>query len=217
MPWSEQAWQAAAPIYQNILQHPFNSELMDGTLDKDCFRFYIAQDALYLGAFSRALALIAARADDTEITLQFTRFAEGAIVVEQALHASFSRDLAIPSAGAPAPACHHYTQYLLAQAALAPLANAMAAVLPCFWIYKKVGDHIYQHQNKGANPYQTWIDTYAGEEFGVLVAKAIAHCDAMAAQCTPAQQAQMTDCFVQASRFEWMFWDSAYRREEWPV
>lgn len=217
MPWSEQAWQAAAPIYHNILQHPFIRELMAGSLDKDCFRFYITQDALYLGAFSRALALIAARAADTETSLQFIRFAEGAIVVEQALHASFFRDLAIPSAGAPAPACHHYTNYLMTLAALAPIANAMAAVLPCFWIYKKVGDHIYQHQNKATNPYQNWIDTYAGEAFGVLVAKAISHCDAVAAQCTPEQEVHMTECFVQASRFEWMFWDSAYRQEQWPV
>ncbi|OLY91264.1 thiaminase /4-amino-5-aminomethyl-2-methylpyrimidine deaminase [Cnuella takakiae] len=217
MPWSEQAWQAAAPIYQNILQHPFITELMNGSLDKDCFRFYIAQDALYLGAFSRALALIAARAGDTDTSLQFIRFAEGAIVVEQALHASFFRELAIETAGAPAPAGHHYTNYLLAQAALAPIGNAMAAVLPCFWIYKQVGDYIYQQQQKGSNPYQSWIDTYAGEEFGLLVQKAIAHCDAMAAQATAEQQAQMTGCFVQASRFEWMFWDSAYRQEQWPV
>jgi thiaminase/transcriptional activator TenA len=51
---------------------------------------------------------------------------------------------------------------------LAQVEVTMASVLPCFWIYKKVGDHIYQQQNKQNNPYQTWIDTYAGEEFGLL-------------------------------------------------
>jgi thiaminase/transcriptional activator TenA len=27
----------------------------------------------------------------------------------------------------------------------------------------------------------------------------------------------MTDVFVRASQYEWMFWDSAWRLETWPV
>lgn len=217
MRWSEQAWQQSEGIYQQILEHDFIGELMAGTLAPERFRHYIAQDALYLDAFSRALALIGARTHDTDTSLQFVRFAEGAIVVEQALHATFFQKLGISAKATPSPTCLNYTNYLLAQAALAPVETAMAAVLPCFWIYKKVGDHIYQHQQAGSNPYQDWINTYAGEEFGVLVQKAIAHCDAAAELSTPARQDEMTLRFVQASRFEWMFWDSAYRLERWPV
>jgi thiaminase/transcriptional activator TenA len=190
---------------------------MAGTLPPEPFRFYIAQDALYLGAFSRALALIGARAHDTDTTLQFVRFAEGAVVVEQALHASFFKTLHITAKGSPSPTCLNYTNFLLAKAALAPVEEAMAAVLPCFWIYKKVGDHILQHQSSGPNPYQEWINTYSGEAFGILVQKAIDLCDEAAQQCTPAQQQRMLEHFVTASRFEWMFWNSAWRLEQWPV
>ncbi|MFB2606764.1 thiaminase II, partial [Rhizobium phaseoli] len=28
---------------------------------------------------------------------------------------------------------------------------------------------------------------------------------------------EMTDAFVRASQYEWMFWDSAWRLETWPV
>jgi thiaminase/transcriptional activator TenA len=114
-----------------------------------------------------------------------------------------------------APACHHYTSYLLATAATAPVEVALAAILPCFWIYKATGDHILLHQNKNHNPYQTWIDTYAGEEFGMLVRKAMTICDEVASQCTGVQQMSMIEAFLTASRLEWMFWDSAWRLEQW--
>ncbi|GGH60288.1 thiaminase/transcriptional activator TenA [Filimonas zeae] len=217
MQWSKQAWEAIAPIYQRILELPFNQELMQGTLLKERFAFYIGQDAVYLDAFSKVLSLIAARAQQTQQSLDFIRFAEGAIVVEQALHAGFFQQLQLADKPVASPSCLLYTQYLYSTAALQQVEVAMAAVLPCFWIYKAVGDYIYAHQVKEGNPYQEWINTYAGEAFGITVQKAIAICDTVAASCTPAQQQQMTNAFVMASRMEWMFWNSAWQMEQWPV
>jgi thiaminase/transcriptional activator TenA len=217
MSWSEHAWKAATPIYASILEMPYIRALMQGTLAPEKFRFYIAQDARYLEQYARVLAIIGARIHRKDHVLQFIKFAEGAIVVESALHAGYFDKLGIVQHPPMAPACHHYTGYLLATAATAPVEVALAAVLPCFWIYKAAGDHILLHQNKIDNPYQTWIDTYAGEEFGILVAKAIAICDEVAAQCTARQQEHMTEAFLTASRLEYMFWDSAWRLEQWPV
>lgn len=217
MKWSEQAWQTIAPIYEKILQLPFNQELMSGSLQHSRFAFYIGQDAVYLDAFSKVLALIAARAPRTQQSLDFIRFAEGAIVVEQALHAGFFKQLQLLEKPVASPSCLLYTQYLYATAAMQPVEVAMAAVLPCFWIYKAVGDYIYSHQQRENNPYQEWINTYAGESFGVTVQKAIAICDEVAAECTTLQQQQMTEAFVMASRMEWMFWNSAWQMEQWPV
>lgn len=31
------------------------------------------------------------------------------------------------------------------------------------------------------------------------------------------QRQRMKDAFVQASRYEWMFWDGAWRMETWPI
>ncbi len=215
MSWSEMAWGQSLPIYQSILTMPFIQEQLAGTLAIEKFKFYIAQDSNYLESFGRTLALIGARAHDTAHVLRFIRFAEGAIVVEKALHASYFVDLGIKGKAPLSPACHHYTNFLLKEAALSQVEVAMAAVLPCFWIYKKVGDYIYQQQSKEKNPYQTWIDTYAGEEFGLRVQEAIAICDAVAATCTPIQQEKMTKAFVTGCKLEWRFWDSAWRLEKW--
>ena len=85
----------------------------------------------------------------------------------------------------------------------------MAAVLPCFWIYKKVGDYIYENQSVKNNPYQQWIETYAGEEFGLLVDQAINCCDRVAETCSDNQKELMHKAFYTASQLEYNFWDSA--------
>ncbi|MBA4145468.1 MAG: thiaminase II [Cytophaga sp.] len=216
MKWSNTAWEEAQRIYDQIITMPFISDLMEGTLEQDKFNFYILQDAMYLEDFGRTLSLIAARAHRKDDVLHFIRFAEGAIVVERALHALYLKEQEVKQKEV-SPACHHYTGFLISTAATAQVEIAMAAVLPCFWIYKKVGDYMLAHQNKNNNPYQNWINTYAGEDFGVAVDKAIQICDEVAAQCTDEQRTSMTHAFVTACKLEWMFWDSAWRMEQWPI
>lgn len=217
MNWSSHTWKEASPIYDKIIALPFNQELIRGTLPEEKFQFYIAQDSLYLAEFGRALSLIAARAHNTAHTLAFNQFAEGAILVEQALHAGYFRKYNLTGQITPSPTCQLYTQFLLTRAALDQVEIAMAAVLPCFWIYKEVGDYIYRQQQPTQNPYQEWINTYAGEEFARIVNRAILICDEVAENCTPTQKQAMTDAFIMASKLEWMFWDSAYIMEQWPI
>ncbi len=38
-----------------------------------------------------------------------------------------------------------------------------------------------------------------------------------AAAATEDQRARMLDAFKRSTRYEWMFWDAAYRLESWPV
>jgi Putative transcription activator len=217
MTWSEHAWAAIEPIYESILRMPFITELQNGTLPIEKFRFYMAQDASYLEHFGRALALIGARASGLEDTLTFMRFGENAIVVEKALHESYFSDFGVTDRGVPEPVCHHYIHYLKSTAALDPVEVAMAAVLPCFWIYKRVGDHIYANQRTLDNPYRRWIDTYAGDEFATAVRQAIEACDRVSALVSPDRQAQMTEAFITASRLEHRFWDAAYRLIRWQL
>lgn len=215
MKWSEKAWIAALPIYNDITAMPFIAALADGTLTVEQFKYYLQQDAHYLEYFARALAIIAAKTRNIDIMLDFIRLSEGAIVVERALHDSYFKEYNIDVRAEMSPACHHYVHYLQSTVYMADNAVGMAAVLPCFWIYKKVGDYILSIQQTEYNQYQNWIDTYAGEEFGLLVDRAIAICDQAANNSTPAQQEQMTEAFIAASRLEYIFWDSAYRLEQW--
>jgi thiaminase/transcriptional activator TenA len=215
MPFTQHLWQVSAAIYDAIVALPFNVELAAGTLDPDTFRFYIVQDSLYLVDFARALAITGARSETPQQVLDFLRFAEGAIVVERSLHEHYFAEFGVQQAGTQSPACAFYTNYLLASAAHRSYEEAVAALLPCFWIYREVG-HAIHRQAAPDNPYRRWIDTYAGEEFSASVDRAIAATETASAMASESARERMIDAFVTSSRLEWMFWDSAYRHEAWP-
>ncbi len=215
MRFTETLWESITDIYKAIIQHPFNEELAQGTLPREKFAFYMQQDALYLADFARALATMAGRSPDEATILQFVHFAEGVAVVERSLHNTYFREFGIDTpTRQQAPACFAYTNFLLATVATRSYEEGMAALLPCFWIYREVGHDIYRRAAPN-NPYQKWIDTYAGQEFDEVVKQAIALTDNLAEQVSATQQQRMRDAFIYSSRLEWMFWDSAYRLEQW--
>lgn len=218
--FSGEAWARNLAAYEAIRTMPFNVELAAGTLSQARFTHYVVQDAHYLIGFGRALALAAAKAPAPDRIVQFARAAETAIVVERSLHGGFFRDFGItPEAFAAtplSPACDHYVSYIVATAHAEPYEVVLGALLPCFWIYAEVGTEIHRRAATG-NPYRAWIDTYAGEEFGVAVAQMIAATDEAARDASPSLRERMHRAYAQATRLEWMFWDGAYREAAWPV
>ena len=220
MPFSTKAWAENAALYEQIRTMPFNAALADGTMPAEKFRHYIVQDAHYLIAFGRALAVAAAKADDADGIVQFADGAKVAIIVERALHADylarFGVSAAVFSATPLSPACHHYCSWLLATAWSEPYPVVLAGLLPCFWIYAEIGRDIFGRAVR-PNPYDAWIDTYAGEEFHAAVRAVIGTTDRAAERASPETLAAMHRAFSRATQLEWIFWDSAWRLERWPV
>ena len=213
-------WRAIEPIYAAILAHPFLRGLTDGSLDREAFRFYAVQDALYLRDFARALSIAAARAPREEWIIMFNQHAAGAREVEKTLHESFFNDCGrTPQdvAATPlAPTNAAYTSYLLAVAYGRPFHEAVAALLPCYWIYWEVGKTLERAGSRDPL-YARWIGTYASEEFGAVVRAVLACTDTLATRLGEEERHAMRRHFVTTSRYEWMFWDMGWRREAWPV
>lgn len=217
MKWTDQAWEAIQAIYQEILKMPFIEELKNGTLPLEKFQFYMLQDAKYLEHYGRALAALGSKAEDNEMALDFFEFGKNALIVERALHEAYfkqfkpepNQEITIE------PVCHHYIHFLKSTVAYDPIEVATAAILPCFWIYKEVGDHIYQNQNTDNNPYKNWIETYSGDEFAEGVKKALQYSNYMAENSTDKGRKAMLEAFIAASRLEFNFWDAAYRNIKW--
>jgi thiaminase/transcriptional activator TenA len=220
MGFSAELWKSIAPIYDAILRHPFIRGLGDGSLDRESFRFFVVQDALYLREFGRALSIAAARSPHDDWIVMFNEHAANALRVERALHQGFFKDWGLSpqsvATAAPAPTNLAYTSFLLAVAYGGRFHEALGALLPCYWIYWEVGKAL---ERKGSPEplYQRWIDTYASEEFAAVVRAVIDAADATAAGLPAAELEAMRRCFIATSRYEWMFWDMGYRRESWPV
>src|SRR5438093_4315887 len=214
MAFAQELWRSIGPIYAAILRHPFVRGLTDGSLPRESFRFYAVQDALYLREFARALSLAAARAPEDGWIIMFNEHAAGALKVERALHESFFKEFGLTPAAVAAtpmaPTCLAYTSYLLAVAYGAPYHEAVAALLPCYWIYWEVGKEL--ERGGSVDPlYARWIGTYASAEFGGVVEAVLECADTLARDLAPTELEVMKRHFVTTSRYEWMFWDMGFR------
>ena len=79
-------------------------------------------------------------------------------------------------------------------------------------------NYILENQiNKDSNPYQDWINTYGGEDFENSVNQAVLITNKFAETASAETLEKMELAFTKASKLEWMFWDSAYNKEQWKI
>lgn len=208
---SNRAWKFTEHVIEKIKQHPFNLELAKGTLDLDKFAYYIEQDTLYLQDFARCHAIIASRAPLEHVRC-FLRYADYTFITEQEIVHNFFREaFQFQETGLVTPATFSYTNYLLKTCACEPIEVAVAAVLPCFWVYYEVGRSIIDHATQ-ENRFSRWIETYSGEAFASSVNEAICIFDALAQNASEATQNKMIHAFYKSTVLEWHFWNDSYNR-----
>jgi len=208
-------WDKIQELYTAIIHHPFNQKLAQGTLARDRFLYYIQQDALYLLDYGKALSLLAARSDSPKRMRDFIRFASGIFTVEETMHQIYFTEFGVKDPiQIKSPACFAYTNFLLSTVSLRSYAEGVASILPCFWVYREVGLFIHRSATK-PNPFERWIETYAGKEFGEATERAIEILEEALSTTSEGTRSQMLEAFVTSTRLEWLFWDSAYRMEEW--
>ena len=86
------------------------------------------------------------------------------------------------------------------------------------WDYSDIGQRLAAQGVPVSQPlYGDWIRMYAAPEFGELAAWLRDLLDRLAAHAAPAVQARLTRLFVDSCRYEYLFWEMAYRQETWPV
>lgn len=211
MKLSTKAWELSSSIIQEILTHPFNQDLKNGLLAQDKFAYYIEQDSLYLKDFARCHAIIASK-----IPLQYVRsflmFSDYTFIAEQeVVHQFFKHTFGFKETGLVSPATLSYTSYLLRICAMEPVEVAVAAVLPCFWVYREVGLFIAKQSNS-SNPYARWIETYASADFSKSVDEAISIFDDLSEKTTEDIRQKMLDAFYKSTCLEWHFWNDSYNK-----
>lgn len=206
---SQEVWQHSARIIESILEHPFNQELMSGTLARDKFAYYIEQDSLYLQDFARCHAILSSKTPQAD-TRKFLAYAEGCYIAEEeVVHEFFRKTYQFTETGKISPASINYTSYLLRTCSMESYEVGLAAVLPCFWVYREVGLNIAKNTVKN-NPFSRWIDNYASPEFSTCVDEAIALFDLYADNSSQQTRNKMLQAFYNSCVYEWHFWNDAY-------
>jgi thiaminase/transcriptional activator TenA len=209
-----------APSLQAILAHPFIVGLRDGTLAVDAFSRYLGQNFLYLTEYARSLALLASRSDADSDVEFFARRAAFALAGERDFVERLAVELDLPLEALrppePSPVCLAYASFVKQAVAYGSQQAALGAVLPCYLLYWETSKAL---EGTGSSDprYQRWIDMYVDPSFEEGVLGALDAVDrACAGPVEQATEALVANAVVSA-RYEWMFWEAAYRGDDWPA
>ncbi|CAH0161368.1 Hydroxymethylpyrimidine/phosphomethylpyrimidine kinase [Microbacterium oxydans] len=204
-------WDAIAATRAEIDALPFIRGLADGTLSRAPFLFYLQQDALYLREYARVLAEASRSAPTSAEQAFWADSANGAIVGELELHASWldpTRGVTDATfAAPPGPVTTAYLDHLRSVAFGGGYAELIAAILPCFWLYTDLGERL-QAGEFGAyagdpeHPYASWLATYADPAFSAATAQAVDYVTQAAAAADEATRARMRRAFEASSALE---------------
>ena len=206
---------AAAPVWEACLSHPFVTGIGDGTLDMEKFRYFMLQDYLYLFDYARVFALGVVKARDPELMRVFAANVDAILGGEMKIHRAYMKRLDITEEQVfsikPALANLSYTNYMLSVAQTGGPMEIVASILACSWSYAEIGQALAAIPGAAEHPfYGEWIRGYASEEYAATNQALIELMDSLAADAGEEQLAYLTDVFVNCSRYELGFWDMAW-------
>ena len=212
-----------AYIFPEIYKHPFNKQLYNGSLPTTTFREYLKQDKLYLGDFSEALLLVSNRFTyDDYYALQFKSLSEYILGTERKFHIKylgeeqpnvfFQGDKPVRK---KIPVIEHYTQHILDTAINASKEEAVASLIPCFWIYCELGKQMDVSACPSSHPYRNWMASYSSERF-TSATKSITQTiqELTTGISCPIHEEKIIASFLKSAEFELMFFDAIYHEQK---
>jgi thiaminase/transcriptional activator TenA len=85
------------------------------------------------------------------------------------------------------------------------------------WGFNETGKRLADDGLPDDERYAEWIRTYAGEEFTGLTEWCLDLMDEVAADATPERRDRYRELFLTSARYEYRFWDAAWRQEGWEL
>lgn len=215
-------WKRVEPIWQSYLEHPFVKGLGEGWLDQEKFKHWLKQDYVYLIEYSRLFALGSAKAHDLKTMTTFAKLLHGTLDMEMDLHRQYAskfgitaEELEVTEAGATTTA---YTSYMLNVSQRGGIDNVVASVLACAWSYNFIGKELATWSGAlGHEFYGHWVKMYASDEFTELAEDCKNLMNEIASGKPERDLEELEEIVVKTSLFEYMFWDMAENKEEWPI
>ena len=207
------------PVWERVVAHPFVIELGDNTLPQETFDRYFDQDYLFLRDWAIMLSLATAKAPDFDAARQLVGFLHLGLGGEEGLFQQAFRERGLSREDVAnleyRPTTFHYSGYIRKIAYEGSFLDVIALLLAVEWPYMDWAQRLDAAGKQPANHfYQTWINLHTGREMTGFVAWLRQTVDA--APVSEPDRARLQGIFKDVLRYEYMFWEMAYRAEEWP-
>ena len=219
MAFTDELYEAARPIWQLQLEHPFVRGITDGSLEIRRFERWIAQDYLYLTEYARVLAFAAARTDRLESMTWFARILHLTLDTEMELHRRYAARFDITptrlSNERMWPTTRAYTDFLVRCASAGDMIDLVTALLPCEWGYVYLAERMGQSGLPAEQRYADWITQYTSPGFREAADWLKDELDRLSHGVNSEKRDKLLDLFLISSRYELAFWEMCWQGEKW--
>ncbi|MDQ0269338.1 thiaminase II [Cytobacillus purgationiresistens] len=221
MSFSQELRQEANYIFEACYNHLFVKGIAEGKLGKEQLIHYVKQDFEYLNAIVQTYALGISKATNREEMAMFNTSISFVLNSELHPHNNFCQIADVKYEDLQghhlAPAAQHYTRHMLNVGRSGSVEEIIAVTLPCPYIYAYIGDRIMEdYKPNRSHPFYDWISFYGGKEHERLNFS-LKRFDQLAEQAPEKERNKMKEHFMLSCQLEYMFFDMAYKLEDWPV
>lgn len=205
--WTESAWEAASPVIHEIYHHPFVQGLKDGSLPLSTFIHYLEQDMVYLKNYGEEMEMLSQLMPVEPMRRLFSDIAANGVQAEKELHQFLADTWKVYPAKEISASTQGYMNFTRHYLETDDAALAIAALLPCFWVYNEVGHFIADTPLTENHPYKAWIQTYESDEMDGIVEQVKDFANQLAQSCSLEKQVQMQQIFIEATQWEYNFFN----------
>ncbi len=208
-------------LWKRLLEHPFVVELYEGRLPLEKFRFYAVQDYNYLVGLVRSLSIAASKLAPFEASRLALEHAHFLATTEMRNYESLLKELGLSMddvlKAEPAPTNRAYVDFMLATCSTGTIVECLVALLPCYWSYRDIALHNRGRlESNTVDLYRRWASVYLSDDYGKAVDEYRALIDRLY-EAYGGDYKTLSYIFKTATRYEYMFWEMAYRMERWPI
>ena len=217
MSLSEDLRRSVGALWEKTVTHPFVIELGDETLPAEKFNVYFQQDHLFLKDWIALMCGGVVKAPDFDHARPLAAFIHGALGAEEGLFQDFFRETSVSTEGIAGlkylPTSLAYSGFLRNIGSEGTFHEIITTLLAIEWPYVDWAKRLVaagKHPNN--KYYRTWIDIHAGKELEDFVTWMRGVLDSAAVT----DSARLNDIFLTTLRYEYLFWEMAYKGERWP-
>ena len=200
-----------------MVTHPFVTEMGDGTLPVETFRTYFLQDYVFVRDLVSMTALGISKAPDFEGANVLNRFITGILDPENDLFVRAFEEMGVSeqeyTSAEASPTTRAFGDFLMRVGLEGDFDDVATVLYVTEGTYLDWGTRLLEEGKRPDNRiYREWIDIHGPQVLGEFVGWLGNHLDETAAVRLP----RIERVFHTALRYEYLFWEAAYRGEYWP-
>ncbi len=204
-------------LWERAVTHPFVVEMGDGTLPVSKFQTYFLQDYLFVGALGAMVGLAIDKAPDIA-SARLRHFLSSEGDPEESIFTRAFREWGVGeeeySSISASPTARAFSDFLVRVGYEGTFEDIITVYYVVEGVYLDWGTRLLTAGMRPDNPvYREWIDLHGPKVLGSLVQWMADHLDAAD---LASRRSRMDELFLSTLRYEYLFFESAYRGERWP-